>query len=343
VEKVDLPTDQKVKNIIFMIGDGMSLAHMYSAWTANGGKLHIDNCNYVGLQKTYCANKLITDSGASITAMITGEKTNYHSLSYSKDGKPLKVITDYLQEDGKATGIISVCRLTDATPAAFAAKNITRDSVFDIALDFADSKLDFICGGGRKYFKTQRKDGKNIVSMFKKRTYATPTSVDELENCKSDKVFAVLAENDIPKPKERGDYLSKVSLKALEILSKDQDGFFLMIEGSQIDDYGHFNDINLLMQEVLDFDKCVGAVLQWLKTHPNTLLVVTADHETGGLTLVDGEIKKNEIKSHFSTRSHSGVMVPVYAFGAGAEKFTGIYENSDIFHKMMAALEVSKQ
>ena len=113
-----------------------------------------------------------------------------------------------------------------------------------------------------------------------------------------------------------------------------------MIEGSQIDDYGHFNDIDLLMQEVMDFDKTVGRVFEWAAQDGETLVVVTADHETGGLTLIDGDLQTGEVKVKFSTNGHSGVMVPVYAFGPGAAEFTGIYENSDIFHKIKKLLNL---
>ena len=116
----------------------------------------------------------------------------------------------------------------------------------------------------------------------------------------------------------------------------------MMIEGSQLDDYGHFNDLDLLMQETHDFDRTVGKVFEWAAQDGETLVVVTADHETGGLTLVDGDLQKGEIKCKFSTGSHSGVMVPVYAFGPGAEHFIGLYENTDIFHKIATLLKLKK-
>ena len=108
----------------------------------------------------------------------------------------------------------------------------------------------------------------------------------------------------------------------------------MMVEGSQLDDYGHYNDLGMLMQEIHDFDRTVGEVMKWAAQDGETLVVVTADHETGGLTLVDGDLQKGEIICKFSTNEHSGVMVPVYAFGPGSEKFTGMMENTDIFWKI---------
>ena len=274
--------------------------------------------------------------------MITGQKTIHHRLSVDVKGADLPVITDYAKNSGLSTGIVSVCRLYDATPAAFVTNIDDRNKSFDIALDYANTNLDFICGGGLGCFDTDRKDKKNVVKILSNKGYKTPKNIDELVAIKEGKVFAVLANKDLPIPKERGDYLSKASLKGIELLSKNKKGFFLMIEGSQIDDYGHFNDLNLLMQEMLDFDKCIGKVFEWAAKNKNTLVIVTADHETGGLTLVDGDLEKGEITCHFSSKHHTGVMVPVYAFGPGAENFTGIYDNTDLFKKMFKLLNLKK-
>ena len=129
-------------------------------------------------------------------------------------------------------------------------------------------------------------------------------------------------------------------MKAIDLLGQNPEGFFLMVEGSQLDDYGHFNDIDLLMQETHDFDRTIGKVFEWAAADGETLVVVTADHETGGLTLVGGSLPEGEIIGKFSTGDHSGVMVPVYAFGPGAELFTGIYENTDIFEKIKYLLKL---
>jgi len=149
-------------------------------------------------------------------------------------------------------------------------------------------------------------------------------------------------EHDTPLPAERGNYLERAALKTLDVLSKNPNGFFLMIEGSQLDDYWHFNDIDLLMQETHDFDRTIGAVMKWAAKNGETLVVVTADHETGGLTLVGGDLNEGKVVCKFSTGDHSGVMVPIYAFGPGAMNFTGIMENSDIPRKIagLVGLEI---
>lgn len=339
VEEIKFDKSKKVKNVILMIGDGMSLMHMYSAWTCNKGKLYIENCDAVGLSKTYCANKLITDSGAGGTAMATGQKTNYHSIGVDTNGNPLKSLTDLAQEKHLGTGIAVSCRLWDATPAAFCAKNIDRDAEEDIIADYAKCGVDYIFGGGAKLFE-ERKDKRNIFNEMKSKGYTISRTWEDLEKQESTKICAVVRPNDLPEPKERGDLLLRGSLKGIELLSKNKNGFFMMIEGSQLDDYGHSNELDLLMQEVLDFDQTIGGVLKWASQNGETLVIVTADHETGGLTLIGGDKDKGAIECAFSTTSHSGVMVPVYAFGPGSENFTGIYENTAIFDKIKTILDL---
>jgi alkaline phosphatase len=139
----------------------------------------------------------------------------------------------------------------------------------------------------------------------------------------------------------RGDMLIKSGEKAIEILNKNQNGFFLMIEGSQIDWGGHDNNIQYVVTELLDFDEVVGAALDFAESDGNTLVIITADHETGGLTILGEDIMNDASATNFSTTHHTSVMVPVYAYGPGAEKFGGIYENNTIFRKMMEALQLS--
>lgn len=339
VEKIVPPTGTKVKNVILMIGDGMSLMHVYSAWTANRGKLYLENCEVTGLSKTYCANKLVTDSGAGGTAMAIGQKTNYHSVGVDVNGNPQPSLIKLAKQKGMSAGVAVTCRLWDATPADFCCHNTDRDNEDEIIADYVNCEADYVVGGGAKKFEN-RKDGRNIFKELEQKGYQVARSWEECKNLKSGKIFAVTDLVDTPLPAERGDRLAQSSLKGIELLNQNPNGFFMMIEGSQLDDYGHFNDLDLLMQETHDFDRTVGKILEWAAKDGETLVVVTADHETGGLTLIDGDKDKGEIKCKFSTTGHSGVMVPVYAFGPGAELFTGIYENTDIFHKIKSLLNL---
>ena len=339
VTKITPPQGKKIKNVILMIGGGMSLMHVYSAWTANRGKLFLDNCQAVGLSKTYCADKLITDSGAGGTAIATGQKTNYHSVGVDTQGRPLKSLVDLAAAKGKSTGIAVTCRLWDATPADFCCHNKDRDAEAEIVADYVNCNADYVFGGGAKLFEN-REDERDLFKELRDKGFQTPRSWDELVGIKSGKVFAVPYPVDTPLPAERGDLLARASLKGIELLDQNKNGFFMMIEGSQLDDYGHFNDLDLLMQETHDFDRTIGAIYEWAAKDGETLVVVTADHETGGLTLVDGDLAEGKIVCKFSTGGHSGVMVPVYAFGPGAEEFTGIFENTAIFDKIKKLLNL---
>ena len=341
VPEIKAPKGKKVKNVVLMIGDGMSLMHVYSAWTANRGKLYLDNSQAVGLSKTYCADKLITDSGAGGTAIATGQKTKYHYVGVDPQGNELPSLITLSKAKGMSAGIAVTCRLWDATPADFCCHNVDRDDEFDLVADYVECGADYVVGGGAEKFEN-RPDGRNIFQELEAKGYQVARSWEEAQALKDGKIFAVTDKRDTPVPAERGDRLAQSALKGMEIMDKNKKGFFMMIEGSQLDDYGHFNDLDLLMQETHDFDRTVGKVFEWAAKDGETLVVVTADHETGGLTLVDGDLQKGEIKCKFSTGSHSGVMVPVYAFGPGAEHFTGLYENTAIFDKIATLLKLKK-
>lgn len=339
VPAIAAPQGKKVKNVILMIGDGMSLMHVYSAWTANRGKLFLDHAQAVGLSKTYCHDRLITDSGAGGTALATGQKTKYHYVGVDTLGQSLPTILDLAKAQGKSTGVAVTCRLWDATPADFCCHNTDRDDEEAIVADYVNCDVDYIFGGGAKRFEN-RTDGRNLFAELRAKGYQTPRSWNEVATIAEGRVLAAVDSVDTPLPAVRGDLLARASLKGIELLNRNPQGFVMMIEGSQLDDYGHFNDLPLLMEETHDFDRTVGAVFRWAAEQGETLVVVTADHETGGLTLVDGDLQAGKIVCKFSTGGHSGVMVPVYAFGPGADLFTGIYENTEIFHKIKQLLNL---
>ncbi len=333
VEKITPPKGKKVKNLILMIGDGMSLMHIYTAWTCNRGKLWIENAQYTGLSKTWASNRLITDSGSGGTSLATGHKTIYHAVGVDPEGKPLTTLVDVAKGLGKDAGIAVTCRLWDATPCDFCGHNIDRDNEEELIGDYPTSGVDFAFGGGAQKF-TNRKDGRDVFAELEQKGYHVARTLDDFFSWKRGKLFAVPYDVDTPLPDERGDLLARASMKGIELMNQNDKGFFMMIEGSQLDDYGHFNQLDMLMKETLDFDQTIGRVMQWAAQDGETLVVVTADHETGGLSLVGGDKQEGKVVCCFSTKDHSGTMVPVYAFGPGSENFTGIMENTDIFWKI---------
>ena len=334
VEKLQAPKGKKVKNVILMIGDGMSLMHVYTAWAANRGKLWLENAQATGLSKTWAVKKLVTDSGSGGTSLATGVKTVYHAVGVDPEGKPLTSLVDVAKELGKDAGMAVTCRLWDATPCDFCCHNIDRDKEEELVGDYPTSGVDFVFGGGAQKF-TNRKDGRDIFKELQKKGYHVSRTLDDFfAYDKNSRIFAVPYDKDTPLPDERGDLLARASMKGISLMNHNKNGFFMMIEGSQLDDYGHFNQLDLLMKETLDFDKTIGEVMKWAAKDGETLVVVTADHETGGLTLVNGNKDEGRVECCFSTKDHSGAMVPVYAFGPGAENFTGIFENTDVFKKI---------
>lgn len=334
VEKLQAPKGKKVKNVILMIGDGMSLMHVYTAWAANRGKLWLENAQATGLSKTWAVKKLVTDSGSGGTSLATGVKTVYHAVGVDPEGKPLTSLVDVAKELGKDAGMAVTCRLWDATPCDFCCHNIDRDKEEELVGDYPTSGVDFVFGGGAQKF-TNRKDGRDIFKELQKKGYHISHTLDDFfAYDKNSRIFAVPYDKDTPLPDERGDLLARASMKGISLMNQNKNGFFMMIEGSQLDDYGHFNQLDLLMKETLDFDQTVGEMMKWAAKDGETLVVVTADHETGGLTLVNGNKDEGRVECCFSTKDHSGAMVPVYAFGPGAENFTGIFENTDVFKKI---------
>ncbi|HEY9551807.1 MAG TPA: alkaline phosphatase [Prevotella sp.] len=329
----------KVKNVILMIGDGMSLMHIQAAWTCNRGQLWLENAQAVGLSKTPATNKLITDSGSGGTSLATGHKTVYHAVGVDPNGNPLPSLCSLAKAKGKDAGIAVTCRLWDATPCDFCCHDIDRDNEQSLIADYLDSNIDYAFGGGAKYFE-HRDDGRNIFQELQNKGYHIARSWDDLSKWQKGKVFCVPYDVDTPLPDERGDLLARAALKGMNLMNQNKNGFFMMVEGSQLDDYGHFNQLDMLMKETLDFDRTVGEVMKWAAQDGQTLVVVTADHETGGMTVHGGELEKGTVVCNFSTKSHSGTMVPVYAFGPGAQEFTGIMDNTDIFWKIKKLLKL---
>jgi alkaline phosphatase len=339
--KVKKVKGKSVKNVILMIGDGMGLVQVSAAWVANHGSLNIDNCTYSGFSRTWCADKLITDSGAAGTAMATGSKTNYHCISVDTEGKPLNSLTDLAHAGGLSTGIVVTCNLSDATPSVFCANNVDRDREEEIAADYLNCNVDYIFGAGREKFN-KRTDKRDLLNEMKNKGYQVCTTWEETERITYGKVFSVPEEGQLPLAPERGDLFARAVMHSLSLLSRNSKGFFAMYEGSRIDDCGHSNDMPALVEEVFDFDRTIGKVMQWAEKDGHTLVIILADHETGGLTLLDGSISTGTVRGNFSTTGHSGILVPVYAYGPGAEEFAGIYENTDVFRKISGLLQPAK-
>ena len=320
-----------------MIGDGMGTTQIQAGFTANKGQLNIQNCPVTGYAKTSASDNYITDSAAAGTAMACGVKTYNGAIGVDPEGVSVGTILESAIDNNMKTGLVATCRITHATPASFIAHQARRSMYEEIAEDFLKTPIDVFIGGGRDNFN-KRRDNKNLLNDLKTSGYNVVTSTDSLQYVTSGKLAGLIHEGDQPRVSEgRGEMLGLSTKKALELLDND-DGFFLMIEGSQIDWGGHSNLTDYVVEEMLDFDKAIGQVLKFASENGETLVIITADHETGGLAILDGDTEYGRVKGSFSTNGHTPVMVPVYAFGPSSEMFQGVYENTEIYHKMVAAI-----
>ena len=331
----------KVRNVILLIGDGMGLNQMYAGYTANKGSLSIERCQVVGLAKTSSADNYTTDSAAGGTAIACGEKTNNGMLGVRPDTTRVKSMLEYAADHGLSTGMVVVCELTHATPASFVAHVGSRSENENIALDLAHSKINVAIGGGRKFFE-ERTDAKNLTDTMKAKGFRVAYTMEEVKVVEKGNLLGLLAEIGLKGYPARGEMLPEAVTTAINILNQNKKGFFLMVEGSYIDSGGHGNNQEQVVNEMLDFDHAVKAALDFAERDGNTLVIITADHETGGMAINRGDLQNGTLTANFSTTGHTGVPVPVYVFGPGAEKFTGIYENTEILPKVLELYRIRK-
>ncbi len=330
-------SNQKVKNVILLIGDGMGLAQIQAGLSANFGQSNLMKIKHLGLSRTEAVNSDFTDSAAGATAMASGEKTNNRYIGMNPEGKAIVALPDKLAAFKVKTGVISSGDITDATPAAFYAHQIERSLSQEIASDLVNSHVDILVGSNRKSF-VQNKDA-DLMKKLSDKGYAYSKDLNEFKAVKAGKQL-VLLEDSVTRHvlDGRGEMLKISLLKTIELLSANKGRFFIMAEGAQIDHGGHANDLPYLITEQHDFDRLVGEALKIADQDGETLVVVTADHETGGLSLLDAVYKKGMVRGNFSTGDHTNIMVPVFAYGPQANNFIGTYSNTEIYKKILNAM-----
>lgn len=417
------------KNIIFLIGDGMGLGQMEIARTFEYGKkgrLFLETLPYTALAHTYSANNQVTDSAAGGTALAIGKKTNNGMIGVTADGKPADSILDLFKKNGLSTGIVTTNSVTDATPASFTASVKNRwTGQMEIAKQQLQNDVDVILGGGEKYFTSQNAHGVKLLDQYQQAGYQYVTTDKELQKANSRKLLGLFGPKHLNFKLDRDNVnsqeptLTDMTAKALETLSKDNKGFFTMIEGARIDQASHAGDITSIWKETIEFDDAVKYCVKWAETHQDTLVVVAADHETMGVSATEPmnkkALKKITVTPHFmakhlqknangigytnksikqvfhqyanmtvtdedtalfnsqinpkkgqvypeqhvaweignmiakhnhagvlnrtieelsSTGGHTSNMIPVFAYGKGAETFHGVLDNTDIPKKL---------
>lgn len=334
-------TPKKAKNIILMVGDGMGVTQITSGLYSNGNSLNLERFKHIGLHKNYSSDALITDSAAGATAFSCGQKTYNGAIGVDPDTNAIETILEEAEAKGLKTGMVVTSTIEHATPASFIAHNRARGNYEEIALDFLNTDADILIGGGQKTFERREMDDRNLSDEFRAKGYKVVSfvdkEIDEIDMTDVEKLMYYTADGSPLMASQGRDYLKPASKLAINHLNKDsEEGFFLLIEGSQIDWGGHANDANWIITEMLDFDSTIGSVLDFAEKDGNTLVIITADHETGGFA-IQKESKLDSLVTKFTSDYHTGDMIPVFAYGPGAEMFQGIYENTAIYHKMRKA------
>ena len=323
------------RNVILLIGDGMGVGAITAGRIASSdGKLVLDTMPVTGLVKTCPAVGLVTDSAAAGTALATGVKTKNGMISITPDGRRLRTILETARDMGKSTGIISTKFITDATPAVFVSHADNRAKGEEIASQMLASRVNLIMGGGRKYFLPKgddgiRADNRNLLDEAKKSGYEVMSSAEEMQKTNSDRILGLFAPDvmtsDRPEPT-----IAEMASKAILTLGKNRKGFFLMCEGGKIDSNEHKNDAAGMIKEMQMFDEAVGKALDFARIDKHTLIIVTADHETGGTAVREPDKDNPKLTIGWVSTGHSANMVPVYAFGPGSEPFSGTHDNTEI-------------
>lgn len=340
------PKEKAPKNVILLIGDGTGITQVSTAFYFKESEPNYARFKNIGLINTSSASHNITDSAAGATAFACGEKTYNGAIGVSVDSTAIENIVEVVSLKNIKSGLVATSSITHATPASFYAHALKRSMANDIAVDLVASNVDFFAAGGLKYF-TNRKDERNLLNELEVKNFVIDTvSLGDYASIQNaEKAGFLLADDGMPKMSEdRGAFLENATELGIEFLNKDNASFFMMVEGSQIDWGGHANDGNYVITELLDFDDAIGKALDFAEKDGNTLVIVTGDHETGGLSLsskqrVNEHGEKysdyNEIDLTFSTNGHSTTLIPVFAYGPGSEEFMGIYENTDIYKKIL--------
>ncbi|WP_346243704.1 alkaline phosphatase [Shouchella clausii] len=403
----------QAKNVIFLIPDGFSQGYTnnYRLYKEDGEPIWDERNMLRAFVQTHSANAEVTDSAAAGTALATGEKTNNGMIGVTPDGQTLSTILDSAKENGKRTGLVATSTITHATPAAFAVSVESRNSYTEIASQMvANDHIDLMLGGGRTEFVPEdqggiREDGVDLISEAEEKGFAFVETARQLANWdgEEDRLLGLFAEEALsPAANKRTDEpsLGEMTEKAIEFLSKEDNGFFLMVEGSQIDWAGHANDAYYAMTDTAAFEEAVEAAVDFADENGETLVVMVGDHDTGGMAVhaseegdpsklhsvsalgsdMAAEVERNysnlkevletytdfewteeeldQLKESdslelaintaisekagvaWSSLDHTGIDVPLYAYGAGAERFSGTIDNTEVPKIMKAALGI---
>ncbi|MDP2365423.1 MAG: alkaline phosphatase [Ignavibacteria bacterium] len=335
----------KPKNIIILIGDGMGINYVGASLLQDTNS-PFKEFTTIGLSITCSADKLITDSAAGATAIATGYLTNNKYISVDTLGNPLYTIFEHAEKLGLSTGIVVTASIAHATPGAFLGHSISRYDQTLIASQMVEQNFDVIIGGGLKYFipksdSGEREDNRDLTAELINKNYAFSKDYSDLKTIPDsiNQIYGLLEMDGLPESANRNYTLGDLTKIAINHLKNDEDGFILMIEGSQIDWAGHDHKSKELLEEMKDFSSAIKQALDFAKADSNTLVLITSDHETGGMFITKGNRDASELELSFSTGSHTPSPVGIFAFGPGEELFKGIMNINIIGQKLFYLLD----
>ncbi len=327
------------EHIILLIGDGAGLSQLYAAYTANGGALSLFEIRHTGRVHTRSADAYCTDSAAGASAYATGQKTDNRKIGVGPDRGPLVSITTQLQTAGYRTGVITSVNVADATPAAFYAQVPERNHTREIVRMMGQAPLNLLAGEGGTLLEL-------FGEIFDSLAYQGRQLRTDRIAPNSDSSQVVLFPSGTFKADSSGlarQAFSNLLKDALSFLHQPDNPFFLVAESGRVDGGGHSNSMRMVVDEALSLDAAVARALRFVDEHPETLLLVLADHETGGLSLLDGHLGDRWVLGHFSTNDHTGVAIPYFAYGPGADQFTGTLDNTAIYHRLLQLLKMNSK
>ena len=319
------------QNVIILISDGgAGQAEMWATATANGGNLNLMQMRNIGLIRNDPANDYTTDSAGAGTALATGVQTRNRRIGTDAKGNRLDNITEKLEAKGVRTGIMTNDGVCGATPSSYFAHEEERDSSRQIAYDLLQAPVHLVIGTPEVAFA---ENDSALTRDLRAQGVQVTANKSDIRNLKTNERMVLLCGDDYEKDKR---VLEETFDDVLAYLAKDNSkGFFLMAEGAKVDKGGHACNLSIVVDEYLSFDKVVGKALRFADAHKNTLVLVLSDHETGGLTLLDGDYRTGTIIGQFATNDHTGIPVLLYAYGPGAQHFRGFFRNFELEQKIM--------
>jgi alkaline phosphatase len=333
------------QNVVLIIGDGMGLGHFSAAsdlLDSPGGTLAMTDTENVALVRTWATNNLAPDSASTGTAMATGHKTRKKAVGVLKDGTVVRNLFEVARARGLATGVITTSGLVDATPASFTAHVDWRDDYHLIFEQMLASGTDLMIGGDWTRFTKAKKNQHYLDLLARAEELGQDRGYDVIRDPESiESASLPLLALFPPRPiggNAHGPRLAISAARAIELLREDPEGFVLLVECEITDELAHHNDIEGLMEGLRELDEAAAAILDAAEALANTLVIVTADHDTGTLAVTDGNYEEGLATVRWATGEHSSQWVPLFAFGPGAERFAGVLDNTEIGQLIAEAL-----